>query len=199
VWFVAGCAAIQSGRGAGYLSLTAAPKVSTLGVAKCPHAFSSGHPTGAGTSFDSNFSRANGLVWMVDSAAGAWGGYPVALGLGCTVSVPPSPVTGDAAVTLTTSSVFSPTLDATFSFSTDAGATWAVRTPGPTSPIANPAVGIPISPAAFEWDSVADGEGLLSGHGYPHRGLGRRRQSHRAVHLPDLAIRPPSASASTLA
>jgi hypothetical protein len=75
----------------------------------------------------------------------------------CTVALSsPLPVRGLGTFEVVPDSLTAPTVDVAFSFSTDAGASWIVATPGPAA--TNPLTGLPITVAAsFDWDSDADG------------------------------------------
>lgn len=67
---------------------------------------------------------------------------------------------GDVQFSLNPTSPTALTVDVSFQYSTDGGATFSMCTASPVSPVANPAFGIPTSPATFVWASQADGVGL---------------------------------------
>jgi hypothetical protein len=80
----------------------------------------------------------------------------------CTVTLTSgTPVAGVGSFELQADSVNSPAVDATFEFTTDGGATYALATAGPAS--SNPLPGVAVlTPTPFDWDSRADGVGLAA-------------------------------------
>jgi len=80
----------------------------------------------------------------------------------CTLTTPASPASDDISVDLDASSPNGPTVDATFEFSIDAGATWSPCTPTGASPTPNPAPGLPNGVSTFEWDSRIDAVGQVA-------------------------------------
>jgi hypothetical protein len=77
----------------------------------------------------------------------------------CTVMGPAGTATGDVNVDLDTASPNSTTVDVTFEFSTDAGASWSTASASVGSALPSPALGLPVGASSFLWDSRADGVG----------------------------------------
>jgi hypothetical protein len=82
----------------------------------------------------------------------------------CTLTGPAGSIRGDVLLDLVSDSpAGSATVDVTFDYSEDGGLTWFPCTPAPTSALgSNPALGVPVGPASFTWDTETDGVGVLA-------------------------------------
>lgn len=82
--------------------------------------------------------------------------------LGCQIGSIPDPSTGVLAVSTLVQSSTHPTATAFVEYSTDGGSSWLPATPAPGSPTSNPTTVAAGGVTSLDWDTRADGIGLVT-------------------------------------